>query len=190
MKKRNESFTSQLGDALSPNQSRRSRASSRWSDSLSRAMANGIARNNPGLGRRSILGSRHPGPNIQQTLLDDQFTRENRKSNRQSIASKANRKDNSNMPNDDYYREQAIRAGALKPQNWRETAARNHASNTSGERWEDSATAQARLREWTEDFRSGRRAPGSTASSRESGSFWIWVVLIVVIAAMVKGCHP
>jgi hypothetical protein len=92
------------------------------------------------------------------------------------------------VPDDNYYREQAIKAGALEPQTPSETFARNLGSNLPGERWEDSATAQQRLAEWTEDFRRGRRTLSSKTSDHESGGAWAWVLAVLAFMLLLTQC--
>jgi hypothetical protein len=72
---RNESLADQLADALSPNPFKRVKSSSTLADSVSRALANDLAGNDPSVTERAVFGGRHPLRTLQQYIMDGLFSR-------------------------------------------------------------------------------------------------------------------
>ena len=67
------SFADQLGDALSPDPSRRTAAGDIFADQVSQAMANDLAGNHPSELERGVFGHGSFASQQSQSMLDDIF---------------------------------------------------------------------------------------------------------------------
>jgi hypothetical protein len=77
---RNRSFVEQLGDALSPDPTRRAATGDTLADEISQSLANNLAGNHPSLLERGFYGKGSASSKFAQSMFDDAFGNESEES--------------------------------------------------------------------------------------------------------------